>query len=37
LAKPPLDFAYEVARRAPGTDVRVLAPGEMTEVRSDAP
>ena len=36
LAKPPLDFAREVARRAPGTEVRVLAPGERTEVRTDA-
>jgi hypothetical protein len=37
LAKPPLDFAHEVARRAPGTEVRVLAPGEMTEVSGDTP
>jgi len=37
LAKPPLDFAHEVARRAPGTEVRVLAPGEMTEVPGDTP
>ena len=27
LAEPPLRFAEEVARRAPGTEVRILAPG----------
>src|SRR5207244_102277 len=37
LAKPPNDFAHEVARRAPGTEVRVLAPGEMTEVLGNTP
>ena len=37
LAMPPNDFAHEVARRAPGTEVRVLAPGEMTEVPGKTP
>jgi L-ascorbate metabolism protein UlaG (beta-lactamase superfamily) len=32
LASPPQDFASEVARRAPGTEVRVLAPGEASEL-----
>ena len=37
LAQPPLDFAHEVARRAPGTEVRVLAPGETTDIPADSP
>ena len=33
LERPPLDFAAEVARVAPATEVRILAPGEIAEVR----
>ncbi|MDQ2943846.1 MAG: MBL fold metallo-hydrolase, partial [Candidatus Dormibacteraeota bacterium] len=32
LADPPLDFAREVARVAPDTAVRVLAPGEAMDL-----
>ena len=32
LERPPLDFAAEVARLAPETEVRVLAPGEVTQL-----
>ncbi|HZP95377.1 MAG TPA: MBL fold metallo-hydrolase [Candidatus Limnocylindria bacterium] len=32
LERPPLDFAEEVARIAPATDVRVLAPGDRIEL-----
>jgi len=32
LAAPPQDFAREVAARAPQTEVRILAPGEATEL-----
>ena len=32
LGDPPQEFAREVARVAPGTRVRVLAPGELTEL-----
>jgi len=35
LARPPLDFAAEVARTTPATEVRVLAPGEITELRGE--
>jgi L-ascorbate metabolism protein UlaG (beta-lactamase superfamily) len=34
LGDPPRDFAQEVARVAPGTEVRILAPGEVTELAS---
>lgn len=34
LGNPPRDFAQEVARVAPGTEVRILAPGEVTELPS---
>jgi len=32
LERPPLDFATEVARVAPATEVRILAPGELAEL-----
>ena len=32
LGDPPRDFAREAARRAPETEVRILAPGEVTEL-----
>ena len=32
LERPPLDFAAEVARIAPGTEVRIIAPGEIAEL-----
>ncbi len=32
LGDPPRDFAAEAARIAPGTEVRILAPGETTEL-----
>ena len=35
LWHPPHAFAWEAARSAPGTDVRVLTPGECTMVRAD--
>jgi len=34
LERPPLDFAAEVARLAPETEVRVLVPGDVTELPS---
>jgi L-ascorbate metabolism protein UlaG (beta-lactamase superfamily) len=34
LERPPLDFVAEVARVAPATEVRVLAPGELTALPS---
>jgi L-ascorbate metabolism protein UlaG (beta-lactamase superfamily) len=33
LADPPKDFAREVARVAPDTEVRIVAPGDVTTVR----
>jgi L-ascorbate metabolism protein UlaG (beta-lactamase superfamily) len=36
-ARPAREFAALVARRAPGVDVRVLAPGARTEVREAQP
>lgn len=36
LGNPPRDFAREVARLAPETEVRVIAPGEVTELPSSS-
>lgn len=33
LARPPHEFAREVERVAPGTEVRILAPGDATDLR----
>lgn len=37
LARPPIDFAAEVARVAPATEVRVVAPGEVTDLPGAPP
>jgi L-ascorbate metabolism protein UlaG (beta-lactamase superfamily) len=37
LAEPALSFAREAKRRAPGVDVRVLAPGKSTVVDGESP
>lgn len=35
LERPPVDFAAQVARVAPATEVRVIAPGEVMELRAE--